>query len=152
MTLGNRCVTFHFYKIIGAKASHFLLEPFKWLDSWLGSSSTSVCSACQAKGAMGIPLGIPSEEGREPAWLCWACKVSLQSFRSADPVFVLQSLCFLCLPCGQLMCSSRLVAAMTGNLTLQSNDPEIYCSWMTDISSLLGTGMSSPRFLYPFPA
>lgn len=103
------------------------------------------------KGSYGHPTGegSPSEEGREPAWLCWACKVSLQSFRRADPVFVLQSLCFLCLPCGQLMCSSRLVAAMTGNLTLQSNDPEIYCSWMTDISSLLGdsTGMSSPRLV-----
>lgn len=115
------------------------------------------CLQCMpGKGSYGHPTGegSPSEEGKAPAWLCWACKVSLKSFRRADPIFVLQSLCFLCLPCGQLMCSSRLVAAMTGNLTLQFNDPEIYCSWMTDISSLLGdsTGMSSPRFLYPFPA
>lgn len=98
--------------------------------------------------------GTPSEEGRALAWLCWAGKVSLQSFRRAAPVFVLLPLCFLCLPCGQLMCYSCLVAAMTGNLTLQSNNLEIYCSWMTDISSLLGdsTGTISTRFLYLFLA
>lgn len=95
--------------------------------------------------------GTPSEEGRVLAWLCWACKGSLQSFSRAVPVFVLQSLCFLCLPCGHLMWYSWLVAAMTGNLALAGWQTSPLC-WVTEQAWPLTGSLvySLPRSVYKF--
>lgn len=99
-----------------------------------------------------------TQPGEDPAGLPeWASRNSQgQPFRLCSSVFVLlQVLCFLRL--SGLWTTNvlfLLVAAMTGNLALQSNALEISFSWKTDIYFLLrdSTGIISPGFPYLFLA